>query len=357
MITLKNKANFQVPYLQFLDEHSQLTQGLPEFATDEWLIDCYQKMSRVRIFDTQMVNLHRTGKIGTFPSSQGQEAVFTGMALAMHKEDVHCPFYRDQGVMMHRGYALEDILAYWSGDERGNASIAANEDFPICVPIASQCLHATGVAFAIKHRKQARVVITDIGEGGTSKGDFYEAMNLAGAWHLPMVFVINNNQWAISVPAEKQTACETFAQKGIAAGLDVVQVDGNDVIAVFFAMQYAIKQARSGGKPTVIEAVTFRLCDHTTVDDASRYMDHDLKRTAWKHEPIARLGYYLESNHLWSKDKEAELQKSYKTEVETALSAYFTREKQPPESMFDYLFEKLPDAYLEQRDDLLGNNT
>lgn len=348
-----NKATFHVPYLQYLDENNQLTQALPAFATNDFLLDCYQKMALVRIFDTQMVNLHRTGKIGTFPSSQGQEAVFTGIGLAMQKQDVHCPFYRDQGIFRLRGYALEDTLAYWSGDERGNASAAARDDFPVCVPIASQCLHATGVAFAIKHRKQKRVVVTDLGEGGTSKGDFYEAMNLAGAWQLPMIFVINNNQWAISMPANKQTGSETFAQKGIAAGLDVIQVDGNDVIAVFDAIQHAIEQARSGGKPTVIEAITFRLCDHTTVDDASRYIDHDMKKAAWKKEPLARLGYYLESNNLWSKEKEATLQKTHKTTVETAIHNYFERPKQSPESMFEHLFATLPDALLDQKDDLL----
>lgn len=346
-------ATFSVPRLQYLNEHSECLQAFPAGITDKTLLDWYQKMAFLRVFDYQMVNLHRTGKIGTFPSSLGQEAVFTGISLAMRKEDIHCPFYRDQGVMMHRGYPLEAILAYWAGDERGNASDAALSDFPTCVPIAGQCLHAAGAAFAIKYRKEKRVVVTDIGEGGTSKGDFYEAMNLAGVWNLPMVFVINNNQWAISVPAAKQTAAETFAQKGIAAGLDVIQVDGNDVIAVYDATHRAIEQARNGGKPTVIEAVTFRLCDHTTVDDASRYTDPELKKTAWKKEPVARLGYYLESKNCWSKDQEAELQKSCKEKIEAAFDAYFAKEKQKPESMFDYLFETLPEAYWDQRDELL----
>ena len=345
-------AQFSVPRLQYLNEQSELTQALPANVTDEKLVDWYQKMALIRIFDTQMVNLHRTGKIGTFPSSQGQEAVFAGISQALKADDVHCPFYRDQGVMINRGYAMEDVLAYWAGDERGNASAAAKSDFPVCVPIATQCLHATGIAYAIKYRRENNVVLTDIGEGGTSKGDFYEAMNLAGAWNLPMVFVINNNQWAISVPASKQTAAQTFVQKGIAAGLDVIQVDGNDVIAVYEAVHQAVEQARNGGKPTVIEAVTFRLCDHTTVDDATRYTDPEDKKAAWKKEPIARLGYYLEAKELWSKEKEAALQKECKQQVEAAFDNYFAREKQAPESMFDHLFETLPDAYLEQRDEL-----
>lgn len=347
----KTIAEFQVAHLQFLDAESKLRTALPNNYTNEDLLSWYQKMSLLRIFDTQMVNLHRTGKIGTFPSSQGQEAVFIAIGSHLKKEDVHCPFYRDQGVFIERGYDMEDVLAYWAGDERGNASVAANEDFPICVPIASQCLHATGVAYAIKYRKQNRIVLTDIGEGGTSKGDFYEAMNLAGAWQLPMVFVINNNQWAISVPAHKQTGAQTFAQKAIAAGIDCLQVDGNDIIAMQTAMQKATTSARAG-KPFLIEAVTYRLCDHTTVDDARRYSCHEEKKAAWAKEPIARLGYYLEAQGLWSKDKEAQLQKELKATVETAFDNYFSRDKQTPETMFDYLFETLPEAYYDQRDTL-----
>lgn len=350
---LKTVASFIVPYLQYLDEHSKPTQHFPEFITNDLLIDLYKRMTLLRVFDTQMVNLHRTGKIGTFPSSLGQEAVFIPVGLAMQKTDVFCPFYRDHGVMIQRGYSLTDILAYWSGDERGNASVAANQDFPCCVPIATQCLHATGVAYAIKYKKENRVVVTEIGDGGTSKGDFYEAINLAGAWHLPMVFVIDNNQWAISVPREKQTACDTLAQKAFSAGIDCMQVDGNDVIAMMDVMQTATNQARNGGKATLIEAITYRLADHTTVDDASRYSDPEDKKAAWKKEPIARLGYYLESQGVWNKEKESELQHTTKLFVEKEIEKYFSIEKQKPETMFDYMYETLPDAMIDQRNDLL----
>jgi 2-oxoisovalerate dehydrogenase E1 component alpha subunit len=352
---LKTIASFIVPYLQYLDEHSQPTQSFPEFATPEFLLEIYKRMTLLRVFDTQMVNCHRTGKIGTFPSSLGQEGVFIPVGMAMDAEDVFCPFYRDHGVMIQRGYQLETILAYWAGDERGNASSAAKQDFPICVPIATQCLHATGVAYAIKYRKEKRVVVTEIGDGGTSKGDFYEALNLAGAWQLPIVFVIDNNQWAISVPRQKQTACETLAQKAIAAGLDCIQVDGNDPIAMLDVMQKALNQARNGGKATVIEAMTYRLADHTTVDDASRYSDAEEKKAAWKKEPIARLAYYLESQQLWDREQDAQLHHDCKVQVEQAIEHYFAREKQSPESMFDFMYETLPDAYIDQRNDLLEN--
>lgn len=350
MKKLKTIASFVVHFLQYLNEESELTQPLPDFATPDFLLNIYKNMTRLRIFDYQMVNLHRTGRIGTFPSSLGQEAIFVAEGMALQKDDVFCPFYRDHGVMIERGYDMADVLAYWAGDERGNASKAAQKDFPTCVPIATQCLHAAGVAYAIKYREEKRAVLTNIGDGGTSKGDFYEAMNLAGAWQLPIVFVVDNNQWAISVPREKQSACKTLAQKAFAGGIDCAQVDGNDPIAMFDAVSHALNQARNGGKAMLIEALTYRLADHTTVDDASRYSDPEDKKQAWKKEPIARLGYYLEAQGLWDKDKEAALQKTCKETVEANIEAYFARPKQAPESMFDYLYETLPEAMLDQHD-------
>ncbi|OGT26050.1 MAG: pyruvate dehydrogenase (acetyl-transferring) E1 component subunit alpha [Gammaproteobacteria bacterium RIFCSPLOWO2_02_FULL_42_14] len=350
---MKTIATFQISYLQYLNEQHESVQPFPAFATPNFLLDVYKRMTLLRVFDTQMVNLHRTGKIGTFPSSQGQEALFVAIGLAMAKEDVLCSFYRDHGTLIQRAYALTDILAYWAGDERGNLSNPNNHDFPICIPIAGQCLHATGVAYAINYRHEKKAVVTSVGDGGTSKGDFYEAMNLAGAWQLPVVFVIDNNQWAISVPREKQTASQTLAQKAIAAGLDCLQVDGNDVIAVFDAMKNALTQARDNHKATVIEALSYRLADHTTVDDASRYSDAEEKKAAWKKEPIARLGFYLESKQLWNRDKEAALQHECKIIVEKAFQDYFARDKQKPTSMFDYLFEQLPNADIDQYNELL----
>src|SRR3990167_690130 len=289
MTSLKTIATFQISYLQYLNEQHESVQPFPAFATSNFLLNVYKRMTLLRVFDTQMVNLHRTGKIGTFPSSQGQEALFVAIGLAMAKEDVLCSFYRDHGTLIQRAYALTDILAYWAGDERGNLSNPNNHDFPICIPIAGQCLHATGVAYAINYRHEKKAVVTSVGDGGTSKGDFYEAMNLAGAWQLPVVFVIDNN----------------------------------------------------------------RLADHTTVDDASRYSDAEEKKAAWKKEPIARLGFYLESKQLWNRDKEAALQHECKIIVEKAFQDYFARDKQKPTSMFDYLFEQLPNADIDQYNELL----
>lgn len=350
-------AEFKVQYLQFLNAASEATQAFPDFANDKTLLELYRLMTLVRTLDNKAFNLQRTGKMGTYPSAQGQEAVGIGMGHAMQKEDVFCPYYRDQAVMMQRGIKLSEILAYWGGDERGSHYENNAEDFPVCVPIGTQLLHAAGVAYAIKLRQQKRAVVTACGEGGTSQGDFYEAINVAGAWNLPLVFVVNNNQWAISVPTELQTRCETFAQKAIAAGFEGIQVDGNDVIAMRQAMDNALNKARKGDGPTLIEAVTYRLCDHTTADDASRYIPDADRKAAWKKEPIARLGHYLEAKGLWSREQEATLQQNCKQEVEAATQEYLSLTPQAITDIFDYLYAELPDALIDQRDALMEQNT
>jgi len=198
--------------------------------------------------------------------------------------------------MLQHGVTAHELLLYWGGDERGcdYRDPIARQDLPIAVPIATQMLHATGVATAIKLRHQkGRAVLTEIGEGGTSEGEFYEALNVAGVWGLGVVFIVNNNQWAISVPSEQQTGAQTYAQKAIAAGIDCIQVDGNDVIAVRDATARALDKARTGDGATLIEAVTYRLCDHTTADDARRYRDETAYQEAQKRESVKRLGDYL----------------------------------------------------------------
>ncbi|MFW0094197.1 MAG: pyruvate dehydrogenase (acetyl-transferring) E1 component subunit alpha [Coxiella endosymbiont of Dermacentor silvarum] len=356
MLKTTTTTSFTVQYLQFLDVNSQPSQPFPKFADPDTLLYLYRQMSLIRHFDNKAVNLQRTGKMGTYPSSQGQEAVGVGMGNAMQVEDVFCPYYRDQGACLERGIKLSEFLAYWGGDEQGSnySNPRVKDDFPNCIPVAGQLLHAAGIAYAIKYRKQCRAVVTICGDGGTSKGDFYEAINLAGCWKLPVVFVINNNQWAISIGRNQQTGCQTLAQKAIAGGFDGLQVDGNDVIAVRYAVSKALERARAGDGPTLIEAITYRLCDHTTADDASRYMSSEELKIAWKREPIARLRYYLESKGLWSRDKEVGLQIELSNEVEQIVKEFLNRPPSKPTDMFDYLYEELPQSLKKQRDELIG---
>lgn len=346
-------ANFKVEYLQYLDDQSNVVSDLPDFAKDKQvLLELYQYMVKTRLFDAKAVALQRTGKMGTFPSSLGQEAISVGMGHAMKTDDIFCPYYRDQGAMFIRGVKMEEVFAYWGGDERGSDYQVPKYDFPIAVPVASQCLHATGAAYAIKYRQEKRAVVTTIGDGGTSKGDFYEAMNLAGDWVLPVVFVINNNQWAISVPLSAQTHTQTLAQKAIAAGFEGIQVDGNDVIAVRDAVGKALQKARQGNGPTLIEAVTYRLCDHTTADDAKRYVEPVCVESAWKLEPVLRLKNYLLKENLWTEEQETALVEKFNQEIEAAVNIYINMPPQPATAIVDYHYETWPSNLQDQRDEL-----
>lgn len=345
-------TRFEIPYLQYLNPQGESVQTFPTFANDaNNLLHLYRTMVLVRTFDTKAINLQRTGKMGTYASTLGQEAFTVGIGAAMQATDVFCAYYRDYGTQLLRGVKMSEILAYWGGDERGNqfADPACKEDFPFCVPIASQCLHAAGVATAMKLRHEKRATLVTCGDGATSEGEFYEAINLAGDWKLPCVFVVNNNQWAISVARRVQTGAETIAQKAIAGGFEGIQVDGNDVIAVRDSVEQALAKARSGAGPTLIEAVTYRLCDHTTADDANRYRDKEELKKAWENEPILRLRKYLTANQLWNDNEEQQLLAECAAKVEAAVQEFLTMTPQPISSMFDYHYANMPANLKEQR--------
>lgn len=344
---------FEVPYYQYLNEHSQLADEIPPLAEDKpTLLELYRLMMLVRIMDTKAIALQRTGKLGTYPSTRGQEAVFVGIGHAMQKKDVFVPYYRDMGTLIQRGVKLSQILLYWGGDERGNVFTPDSEDFPFSVPVGSQPLHAAGAAYALKYHQQKQAVLTVCGDGGTSQGDFYEALNVAGIWKLPVVFVVCNNQWAISVSRQAQTAAHTIAQKAIAAGFTGEQVDGNDIIAVQHRTAEALKHAREQHEPRLLEMVCYRQSDHTTADDASRYEPKHLREQEWKKEPINRLRHYLETLGVWTKSLEEKIQKECGDEVDNAVKEYVETLPQPLTSMLDYLYASLPKAYQEQHDRL-----
>ncbi len=348
--TAATAASFEIHHSRFLDPSGRPVQPLPEFARDPAaLIPLYRAMVLTRRFDAKAVALQRTGRLGTFASSLGQEAVGVGLASAMRPEDVLFPTYREAGAQLCRGVTLEELFIYWGGDERGGDFSGPRQDFPVCIPVAGQAPHAVGVAYAMKLRREPRAAVCVIGDGATSKGDFYEALNFAGAWRVPVVFVINNNQWAISLPRTAQTAAQTLAQKAIAAGIDGAQVDGDDVIAVRHAVDEALHKARAGGGPSVIEALTYRLSDHATADDASRYRDAETVSAHWRTDPIARLRAFLGNAGAWSKDDEEHLIGEIDARIDAAVQAYEATPAQPPQAMFDCLYAELPKALAEQR--------
>ncbi len=347
---MKIVERFEVAYYQYLDADSQVVDTLPDFAKDqEELIKLYRLMVLIRLFDQKAIALQRTGKLGTYPSTRGQEATFVGLGAALAKKDIFVPYYRDLGALIQHGAKLSDILMYWGGDERGNCFASKAQNFPYSVPVGSQVLYAAGAAYALKYEENPQAVLCVCGDGASSQGDFYEAINVAGIWKLPLVLVICNNQWAISVPRAQQTAAQTLAQKAIAGGIHGEQVDGNDVIAVRERTACALQKAREQQEASVLELVCYRQSDHTTADDARRYEVKTMREIEWLKEPVARLQRYLETLGVWSPSEEEKLLSECAKQVEVAVQEYANLPEQPPESMFDHLYAKLPRSYSDQR--------
>ena len=354
-MAIVNVADFSVQLIQYLDPAGKPLGPLPETAAGSAeLIRLYRAMVLTRAFDAKAVALQRTGRLGTVASSLGQEAVGVGAASAMAANDVLVPSFRDQAAQLWRGVTPAELLLYWGGDERGSDFSGPREDFPISVPVASHVPHAAGVALALKLRCEARAVLCIVGDGATSKGDFYEALNVAGVWQLPLVVLIDNNQWAISVSRAAQTEAGTLAQKAIAAGIPGEQVDGNDVIAVHDSVARALATARGGGGASLIEALTYRLSDHTTADDAGRYRDDAEVSQHWHDEPIARLRQYLVSQGIWNREAEEHALADAAAEIERAAETYLATPPQPVSAMFDYMFAELPGSLRAQRAEAIG---
>ncbi|MCG8313934.1 MAG: pyruvate dehydrogenase (acetyl-transferring) E1 component subunit alpha [Pseudomonadales bacterium] len=341
--------------LQYINQQGELTQHFPASVSNADLVSFYKTLVMIRLFDKKAVALQRTGQIGTYASCLGQEAISTGIGFAMSDNDVLCNYYRDHGAQYVRGVKLHQMLQYWGGDERGNDfGGAASQDLPNAVPIATQITHGAGIASAFKIRGEKRAALATIGDGGTSRGDFYEAMNLAGVWQLPLVLVVNNNHWAISVPSDLQTGSQNIAIKAQAAGIEGILVDGNDIVAVHTAVSHALKKARMGKGATLIEAESYRLCDHTTADDATRYREANEVNQAWEAEPIKRLQTYLHKQNLWSPEQEQLWIKHCQQEIELEVQEYLAIPPQQANELFDFLYEELPYQYQRQRDHLIA---
>lgn len=344
------------PFTRYLDSDGRPLGELPAWAGDsDALVGLYRQMLLTRLFDQKAVALQRTGRIGTYAPTLGQEAIGVAIGSQMRAEDVLVPYYRDTAVQLMRGVRMEDILLYWGGDERGSdyAEPLAAQDFPICVPIATQALHACGVASAFRIRGEHRVAVTTCGDGATSKGDFLEALNVAGAWQLPVLFVVNNNQWAISVPRRIQCGAPTLAEKAVGAGFPGEQVDGNDVLAVAERVRAALERARQGKGPTLLECISYRLCDHTTADDASRYRSAEEVNQAWREEPIKRLRAFLAGRGQWDEEREQALVGECQARVQEAVERFETFAAQAPQALFEHVYARWPAVLEEQREQLL----
>jgi pyruvate dehydrogenase E1 component alpha subunit len=348
-------ARFEIRHRRCLAPDGAADGALPGFAADPAaVVALYRAMVRTRAFDQKAVALQRTGRLGTYASSLGQEAVAVGLAAAMRPEDVLVPSFREHGAQLWRGVTMRELLLYWGGDERGSDFAGPRQDFPVCVPVGSQASHAAGVALAFRLRGEPRAAVCVMGDGATSKGDVAEALVLAGVWSLPAVFVVANNQWAISIPRGAQTAAQTLAQKALAAGIAGMQVDGDDVLAVRDAVEEALARARAGGGATLVEALTYRLADHTTADDARRYRDDAEVSRHWHEEPLARLRTWLTATGAWTKVSEDRLLAECRAEVDAAEAAYLATPAQDPAAIFDHAYAALPDELARQKAEAAG---
>jgi pyruvate dehydrogenase E1 component alpha subunit len=266
------------------------------------------------------------------------------------------PAFREPGASFVRGLPMHMILQYWAGDERGSQIPEGLNDFPISIPVATQIPIAVGVALAAKSNGDPVAVMAFMGDGATSKGDFHEGLNFAGVFSAPVVFVCQNNQWAISVPLRRQTAAKTLAQKAFAYGLPGIQVDGNDVFAVYRAATEALTRAREGKGPSLIECVTYRIGDHTTADDASRYRNRD-EVERWKQkDPIERLRRYMEKGGLWSKSYDQAVRLESKEKVQQAVHEQESFPPPDPRDIFRFTFQDLTPELKEQMERFLEAN-
>jgi pyruvate dehydrogenase E1 component alpha subunit len=314
-------ASFAVKRLGVLDEHGNVDETLMPPLSEAEIIRIYEAMVLARTFDERALALQREGRLGTYPPILGQEAAQVGSALAITQADWVFPSFREMGVHLTLGYPIPQLFQYWAGDERGQIAPDRLNIFPICVSVGTHIPHAVGAAMAARYQGDPVVAVAWFGDGATSKGDFHEGLNMAGVLRLPVVFICQNNQWAISVPLKAQSAAASLAQKAIAYGFDGVQVDGNDVFAVYRATAEALDKARSGGGPTFIECLTYRIGDHTTADDAGRYRSAD-EVAVWRaRDPILRLELYMAKQGLWSEEYGKEVKSRMTTTIDEAVLA------------------------------------
>ncbi|NOZ94719.1 MAG: pyruvate dehydrogenase (acetyl-transferring) E1 component subunit alpha [Acidobacteria bacterium] len=339
--------------LEILAPDGSVDGELMPALTDEEMTGMYRDMVRMRAYDAKAVKLQRQGRMGTWASLKGQEAAQAAFAVAMAPEDWLVPAIREQGLALARGVPGHVLYAYWAGDERGSFFPEDVRVFPTAVPIGSQLIHGAGIGMSMRLQGQDAVAVTFGGDGSTSEGDFHEALNFAGVFKAQTVFVIQNNQWAISVPRVSQSAAETLAQKAIAYGIPGIQVDGNDVFAVYVAAREALDRARRGEGPTLIESVTYRLGDHTTADDAGRYRDPE-EVAAWEtRDPILRLRRYLESRGLWDEPREAALAGEVGRWVEAQVEALEAMPAPDPGDIFRFMYAEMPPHLAGQMHELM----
>jgi pyruvate dehydrogenase E1 component alpha subunit len=344
---------FEVSLLRILDEEGNCDEALrPPLAQDQ-VERLYELMVLTRTFDDLALKLQREGRIGTYPSNRGQEATQVASAYALGESDWIFPAFREGGAYLTRGWPLDMLYQYWAGDERGSRLPDDTRIFTIAVPVGTQIPHAVGFAWAAKLKGDNIAVLVYLGDGATSEGAVHEGMNFAGVFKVPVVILCQNNQWAISVPRSKQTAAKTLAQRAIGYGFEGLQVDGNDVFAVYKATKEALEKARSGNGPTLIECLTYRMGDHTTSDDAQRYRTSQEMKEWAARDPIDRLRKYMKKSGLWSDEYESKVQSEASEKVQMAIEKFESVKPPDVKDLFSWTFAELTPNLKRQYEDLV----
>ncbi len=343
---------YHIDYLSVLDHEGNLDESLDPHIPEDLLLKLYSAMVLGRQFDERLFNLQRQGRIGTFPPISGQEASQLGAVATLRDSDWMVPAFRETAAEIWRGRTLESVILSNNGFSEGALCSEESTTLPVSIPVGSQMLHAVGIGWGIRYRNKDDVAMTFFGDGATSEGDFHEAANFAGVFQTPVIFVCQNNQWAISVPRSKQTRSQTLAQKALAYGFPGIQVDGNDVLAVYSAAMEAVERARSGKGPTLIECVTYRLSVHTTADDPKRYRSEEEVESWRQRDPVTRFQKYLVDRKLLSKEKIEVVAEEVKEKIQSAVdrAEQQMQEIGNPLDMFDHLYADLPPHLTEQKE-------
>lgn len=346
------KPEHSVEYLSVLDKDGKIDSEYDPDIDPDLLQRMFRTMLQARRFDERLLTLQRQGRIGTFAPVRGQEACQIGAMAVLADTDWFIPAFREFAAMQWRDFELSDILLYSAGYNEGAKAPGEAHNLPTAVPVGSQIPHATGLGFASNYRERDEIGLVFFGDGATSEGDFHEGLNFAGVLNTPTVFFCQNNGWAISLPRDKQTRSKTLAQKGLAYGLPCLQVDGNDILAVYAAVSEAVERARNGDGPTLIEGLTYRLSLHTTADDPKKYRDPEEVEKWEACDPLPRFENYMLERELISEDDIETMESEIKKTIDQAWEKTKSRIKElgGPETLFDHVYAERP-PYLEaQRD-------
>ena len=346
----------KIEHISILNEKGELDKALEPDIPEDLLLRLFRAMLLGRKFDERLLNLQRQGRIGTFAPTNGQEAAHLGATAALRPSDWFVPAFRETAAEIWRGRTLESVIIYYNGFNEGVDIPEDSNDLPVSVPVGSQIIHAVGLAWAARYRQKDDVAMVFFGDGATSEGDFHEGLNFASVFQTPVIFVCQNNHWAISTPRSKQTRSKTLAQKALAYGMPGIQVDGNDILAVYAAAQEAVNRARSGGGPTLIECVTYRMAVHTTADDPKRYRTEEEVEQWKKRDPIIRFQKYLIDKGVLSENKIAGLDSEVEEEIQSAIDRAEAQMKTlgDPIDMFKHTYAEMPPFLKEQKEAFAG---